>query len=56
MDEAHFFVQPVVWGKGERAFFGREVRMQLIATTAFDSGITLLSYRPAPDQPARRTT
>ncbi|HEY3688600.1 MAG TPA: dihydrofolate reductase family protein [Streptosporangiaceae bacterium] len=45
-DEIHFWVQPAVWGEGERAFHGGRVRMRLLSTTAFDSGITLLSYRP----------
>jgi hypothetical protein len=45
-DEIHFWVNPAVSGSGERAFHGRQLRMQLIATTAFDSGITLLCYRP----------
>jgi dihydrofolate reductase len=49
-DEIHFWVQPAVWGDGERAFHGRQVRMQLISTTVFESGITLLSYRPDPDR------
>src|SRR6266511_2879804 len=54
-DETHFWVNPAVWGSGDRAFHGRQVRMQLIATTAFDSGITLLCYRPAPpSRPARQ--
>src|SRR5206468_1185509 len=55
-DEIHFWVNPAVWGSGDRAFHGRQVRLQLIATTAFDSGVTLLCYRPAPDQlaPLRR--
>jgi dihydrofolate reductase len=48
-DEVHFWVNPAVWGNGDRAFHGRQVRLQLIATTAFDSGVTLLCYRPAPD-------
>jgi dihydrofolate reductase len=47
-DEIHFWVNPVVWGSGDRAFHGRQVRMQLITTTVFDSGIALLSYRPTP--------
>jgi dihydrofolate reductase len=55
-DEIHFWVNPVVWGSGDRAFHGRQVRMQLIATTAFDSGVTLLCYRPAPDRPATAAT
>ncbi len=49
-DEVHFWVQPVVWGDGERAFGGRQVRLRLLRTTVFDSGVTLLCYRPAPDQ------
>jgi dihydrofolate reductase len=53
-DEIHFWVNPAVWGNGERAFQGRQVRMELIATTAFDSGVALLCYRPAPDQRAGR--
>jgi hypothetical protein len=42
--------------EGERAFHGRQVRLQPIATTTFDSGITLLCYRPAPDQQATPET
>ncbi len=38
-DEIHFWVNPAVWGSGDRAFHGRQVWMQLIATTTFDSGI-----------------
>src|SRR5438046_5755906 len=55
-DEIHFWVNPAVWGSGERPFHGRQVRMQLIATTAFDSGITLLCYRPAPPKYASKVT
>jgi len=55
-DEIHFWVNPAVWGSGDRAFHGRQVRMQLIATTTFDSGITLLCYRPAPPQQASAAT
>jgi dihydrofolate reductase len=46
-DEIHFWVDPAVWGDGERAFQGRQVRMQLASTTTFDSGVALLCYRPA---------
>jgi len=48
-DEVHLWVQPVVWGDGDRVFDGRHVRLDLISTTTFDSGVTLLCYRPAPD-------
>jgi len=30
-DEIHFWVNPAVWGSGDRAFHGRQVRMQLTA-------------------------
>jgi dihydrofolate reductase len=46
-DEIHFWVDPAVVGDGARAFHGRAVRMQLMATTAFESGVVLLGYRPA---------
>jgi dihydrofolate reductase len=50
-DEVHFWVAPTVWGDdGERAFHGRQARMELISTTTFDSGVTLLNLRPTPDQ------
>jgi dihydrofolate reductase len=49
-DEVHFWVQPAVWGTGDRAFHGRQVRLQLIRTTAFRSGVTLLCYRPVPGE------
>ena len=55
-DEIHFWVNPAVWGSGDRAFHGRQVRMRLIATTAFDSGVVLLSYRPIPNAQASATT
>jgi dihydrofolate reductase len=55
-EEIHFWVNPAVLGSADRAFHGRQLRMQLIATTAFDSGITLLCYRPAPPQQASAAT
>ena len=55
-DEIHFWVNPAVWGSGDRAFHGRQVRMRLIATTAFGSGVVLLSYRPIPNAQASATT
>jgi dihydrofolate reductase len=55
-DEVHFWVNPAVWGSGDRAFHGHQVRMEWIATTAFDSGVTLLCYRPAPRQVVSATT
>lgn len=46
VDEIHFWVDPAVWGDGDRPFHGRQVPLRLIATTVFDSGVVLLSYRP----------
>jgi dihydrofolate reductase len=46
-DEVHLWVQPRVWGSGERLFLGRQVRLELLSTVTFRSGATLLSYRPA---------
>lgn len=47
-DEIHFWVQPVVWGDGDRAFHGRRVRMQPVTSTVFASGSALHCYRPVP--------
>jgi dihydrofolate reductase len=55
-DEIHFWVQPAVWGDGDRVFHGRQVRMELISTMAFHSGVTVLCYRPASDQQASAAT
>jgi dihydrofolate reductase len=55
-DKIHFWVNPAVWGSGHRASHGRQVLMRLIATTAFDSGVVLLSYRPMTNTQASATT
>jgi dihydrofolate reductase len=55
VDEVHFWVNPAVWGSGDRAFDGRRVRLQLLATTVFDSGVALLCYRPTSDNMAGRS-
>lgn len=47
VDEIHLWVDPAVWGDGERVFHGQRVRMELISATTFDSGVALLIYRPA---------
>ena len=46
VDEVRFWVHPVVWGEGARPFQGEKVRIQLLESKAFDSGVTLLRYRP----------
>jgi dihydrofolate reductase len=48
VDEVHLWVQPVVWGEGERLFGGRRVRLDLLASTTFSSGVVLQTYRPRP--------
>ena len=55
-DEVHFWVQPAVWGAGERAFHGRQVRLQPLRTTTFRSGVTLLCYRPVSGQHGNQAT
>jgi dihydrofolate reductase len=45
VDELRFWVHPVVWGPGERPFEGEQIRMQLLDSKAFDSGVMLLRYR-----------
>ena len=47
VDEVRFGVHPVVWGEGTRPFEGETVRMRLVGSEAFDSGVTLLRYEPA---------
>jgi dihydrofolate reductase len=47
IDELRFWVHPVVWGPGERPFEGDEqVRLALLDSQRFDSGVTLLRYAP----------
>ena len=46
VDELRFWVHPAVWGEGARPFQGETVRMRLLASKAFDSGVTLLRYEP----------
>ncbi|HLX51679.1 MAG TPA: dihydrofolate reductase family protein [Streptosporangiaceae bacterium] len=49
VDEVRFWLYPVVWGDGVRPFHaGRlPVRLRLIGTTTFSSGVVRLSYEPA---------
>jgi dihydrofolate reductase len=47
VDELRFWVHPAVWGAGERPFQGEaQIRMRLLGSEAFDSGVTLLRYAP----------
>ena len=48
IDELRFWVHPAVWGPGERPFHGDEqVRLDLVGSKTFDSGVALLRYQPA---------
>jgi dihydrofolate reductase len=52
VDEFWFWVSPYLWPAGPRIFDGVEpVRLELIGSTTFGSGVVRLAYRPAPDQP-----
>jgi dihydrofolate reductase len=51
VDEFWFWVSPYLWATGPRIFDGvGPVRLELIASTTFPSGVLRLAYRPAPDQ------
>jgi dihydrofolate reductase len=51
VDEFWFWVSPYLWPAGPRIFDGiGPVRLQLISSTTFPSGVVRLAYRPAPDQ------
>jgi dihydrofolate reductase len=48
VDEFHVYVNPLVWGGGLHVLGDRgTVRLELDDVTRFDSGVVLLSYRPA---------
>jgi dihydrofolate reductase len=46
VDELRFWVHPAVWGDGARPFQSETVRMRLLDSKAFDSGVTLFRYEP----------
>jgi dihydrofolate reductase len=51
VDEYWFWVSPYLWPAGPRIFDGAgPVRLELIGSTTFASGVLRLAYRPAPDQ------
>ena len=50
VDEYWFWVSPYLWPAGPRIFDGAgPVRLELIGSTTFPSGVIRLAYRPAPD-------
>jgi dihydrofolate reductase len=53
VDEYWFWVNPYLWPSGPRIFDGvGPVRLDLIGSTTFPSGVVRLAYRPAPDREA----
>jgi dihydrofolate reductase len=47
IDELRFWLHPALWGEGERPFHGDgQVRLDLLGSETFDSGVTLLRYEP----------
>ena len=51
VDEFWFWVSPYLWPTGPRIFDGAgPLRLELIGSTTFPSGVLRLAYRPAPDQ------
>jgi dihydrofolate reductase len=51
VDEFWFWVSPYLWPTGPRIFDrAGPVRLELIGSTTFASGVLRLAYRPAPDR------
>ncbi|HKA68632.1 MAG TPA: dihydrofolate reductase family protein [Actinomycetes bacterium] len=49
-DEIRLGVHPTVFGRGERPFGdGPPLRMELLSTTMYRSGVATLTYRPVPE-------
>ncbi len=47
VDELRFWLHPWLWGAGERPFVEEErLRLELLGSETFDSGVVLLRYRP----------
>jgi dihydrofolate reductase len=51
VDEFWFWVSPSLWPAGPRIFDGvGPLRLELIGSTTFPSGVVRLAYRPVPNQ------
>ena len=52
VDEVRFWLHPVVWGDGVRPFHAGKlpIRMRLVSTTTYSSGVVNLSYEPRNEQ------
>jgi len=53
VDEILFWVHPTVKGEGKRPYEAATLRMRLIDTRQFDSGVTLLRYQPITTEQSR---
>jgi dihydrofolate reductase len=48
VDEVLFWIHPTVKGEGKRPYEAATLKMRLLDTRQFDSGVTLLRYQPIP--------
>ena len=47
VDELRFWIHPAIWGRGQRPFEEAvKMRLQLLGSKTFDSGVMLLRYKP----------
>ena len=46
VEELRFWVHPALWSTGVRPFEGEPLRLRLLGSNTFDSGVTLLRYEP----------
>jgi len=46
VDEVRLWLHPAIWGAGARVFEGQTVRLRLLGSTSYDSGVTCLRYEP----------
>jgi dihydrofolate reductase len=57
VDEIRLWVSPTLWPVGPRIFDGLgPIRLELIGSTTYPSGVVLLSYRTAPGDQAEPTS
>ena len=58
VDEVRFWVHPAIWGDGTRPYGGDQVRLRLIETKGYPTGVILARYEPlgvcVPIGPKRR--
>ena len=50
VDKLRFWIHPAVWGEGARPYGGERVRMRLLDSTSYESGVTQLCYEPVEGQ------